>query len=99
MPMKARRASAPVGSAVASEPSDGMKECFQPPEDPAPARASSVGSVMEEPRRCTCSSRTVERTMASRSLIVLVAALLLVLAVAVFIVALGDYLFQPIPVQ
>jgi hypothetical protein len=54
---------------------------------------------MEEPRRCTCSSRTVERTMASRSLIVLVAALLLVLAVAVFIVALGDYLFQPIPVQ
>jgi len=37
-------------------------------------------------------------TMASRSLIVLVAALLLVLAIVVFITALGDYLFQPMPV-
>jgi hypothetical protein len=36
--------------------------------------------------------------MASRSLIVLVAALLLVLAIVVFITALGDYLFQPMPV-
>jgi|SoimicMinimDraft_13_1059741.scaffolds.fasta_scaffold355687_1 hypothetical protein len=35
--------------------------------------------------------------MAGRTLIVLVAALLL--AIVVFIVALGDYLFQPIPVQ
>jgi hypothetical protein len=33
--------------------------------------------------------------MASRSLIVLVAALLLVLAIVVFFVTLGDYLFQP----
>jgi len=40
----------------------------------------------------------VERTMASRTLIVLVAALLLVLAIVVFFVALGDYLFQPMPV-
>ena len=37
--------------------------------------------------------------MASRSLIVLVAALLLVLTIAVFFVALGDYLFQPMSVQ
>jgi hypothetical protein len=35
--------------------------------------------------------------MAGRTLIVIVAALLL--AIVVFIVALGDYLFQPIPVQ
>jgi hypothetical protein len=35
--------------------------------------------------------------MAGRTLIILVAALLL--AIVVFIVALGDYLFQPIPVQ
>jgi hypothetical protein len=35
--------------------------------------------------------------MAGRTLIVLVAALLL--AVVVFIVALGAYVFQPIPVQ
>ena len=33
--------------------------------------------------------------MASRSLILLVAALLLVLAIVVFITALGNYLFQP----
>jgi hypothetical protein len=37
--------------------------------------------------------------MASRSLIVLLAALLLVLAIVVFITALGDYLFQPVPVH
>ena len=37
--------------------------------------------------------------MDARSLIVLVGALLLLLAIVVFIVALGDYLFQPIPVQ
>jgi hypothetical protein len=37
--------------------------------------------------------------MADRSLVVLVAALLLVLAIVVFFVALGGYLFQPIPVQ
>jgi hypothetical protein len=36
--------------------------------------------------------------MASRSLI-LVAALLLVLAIVVFFVTLGDYLFQPMLVQ
>jgi hypothetical protein len=36
--------------------------------------------------------------MASRTLIVLVAGLLLVLAIVVFFVALGDYLFQPMPV-
>lgn len=35
--------------------------------------------------------------MADRSLIVLVAVLLL--AIVVFITVLGDYLFQPIPVQ
>jgi hypothetical protein len=35
--------------------------------------------------------------MAGRSLIVLVAVLLL--AIVVFMMALGDYLFQPIPVQ
>jgi hypothetical protein len=40
----------------------------------------------------------VERTLASRSLTVLVAALLLVLAIVVFFVALGDYQFQPMPV-
>jgi hypothetical protein len=37
--------------------------------------------------------------MASRTLIVLVAALLLVLAIMVFFVVLGDYLFQPMLVQ
>ena len=42
--------------------------------------------------------RIVERTMAYRSLILLVAALLLVLAIVVLITALGDYLFQPTPV-
>jgi hypothetical protein len=36
--------------------------------------------------------------MASRSLIVLLAALLPVLVIVVFIAALGDYLFQPVPV-
>jgi hypothetical protein len=36
--------------------------------------------------------------MASPSLTVLVGALLLVLAIVVFITALGDYLFQPTPV-
>jgi hypothetical protein len=36
--------------------------------------------------------------MADRSLIVLVAALLLV-AMVVFITVLGEYVFQPIPVQ
>ena len=36
--------------------------------------------------------------MASRSLVLLVATLLLVLAIVVFITALGDYLFQPTPV-
>jgi hypothetical protein len=44
-------------------------------------------------------SRIVERTMASRSLLVLVAALLLVLTIVVFFVVLGDYLFQPMLVQ
>ena len=37
--------------------------------------------------------------MASRSLVLLVAALLLVLTIVVFFVVLGDYLFQPMPVQ
>jgi hypothetical protein len=37
--------------------------------------------------------------MAFRSLTVLVAALLLVLAIVVFFVVLGDYLFQPMLVQ
>jgi hypothetical protein len=37
--------------------------------------------------------------MADRSVILIVAALLLVLAIVVFITALGDYLFQPILVQ
>jgi hypothetical protein len=37
--------------------------------------------------------------MADRSLIVLVAALLLILAIVVFFVALGDYLFQPMLVE
>jgi hypothetical protein len=37
-------------------------------------------------------------TMAYRSLTVLLAALLLVLAIVVFLTALGDYLFQPTPV-
>jgi hypothetical protein len=37
--------------------------------------------------------------MVDRSLIVIVAALLLVLAIMVFIVTLGDYLFQPMLVQ
>jgi len=36
--------------------------------------------------------------MASRSLVLLVAALLLVLAIVVLITALGDYLFQPMHV-
>ena len=36
--------------------------------------------------------------MAYRSLTVLLAALLLVLAIVVFITAVGDYLFQPMPV-
>jgi hypothetical protein len=36
--------------------------------------------------------------MAHRSLILLVAALLLVLAIVVLITALGDYLFQAMPV-
>jgi hypothetical protein len=38
-------------------------------------------------------------SMADRSVILIVAALLLVLAIAVFIVTLGDYLFQPMLVQ
>jgi hypothetical protein len=37
--------------------------------------------------------------MASRSLVLLVAALLLVLTIVVFFVVLGDYLFQPMLVQ
>jgi hypothetical protein len=37
--------------------------------------------------------------MASRSLVLLVATLLLVLAIVGFITALGDYLFQPMLVQ
>jgi hypothetical protein len=37
--------------------------------------------------------------MADRSVILIVAALLLVLAIVVFITALGDYLFQPMLVQ
>jgi hypothetical protein len=37
--------------------------------------------------------------MGSRSLIVLVAALLLVLTIVAFFVVLGDYLFQPMLVQ
>jgi hypothetical protein len=40
-----------------------------------------------------------DTSMAARSLIVLVAALLLVLAIVVFFVTLGDYLFQPMLVQ
>jgi len=36
--------------------------------------------------------------MAYRSLTVLLAALLMVLAIVVFITALADYLFQPMPV-
>jgi hypothetical protein len=37
--------------------------------------------------------------MADRSVILIVAALLLVLAIVVFVTALGDYLFQPMLVQ
>jgi hypothetical protein len=37
--------------------------------------------------------------MADRSVILIVAGLLLVLAIVVFFVALGDYLFQPMLVQ
>jgi hypothetical protein len=37
--------------------------------------------------------------MAYRSLVLVVAALLLVLAIVVFFVVLGDYLFQPMLVQ
>jgi hypothetical protein len=37
--------------------------------------------------------------MADRSVILIVAALLLVLAIVAFFVALGDYLFQPMLVQ
>jgi hypothetical protein len=37
--------------------------------------------------------------MADRCVILIVAALLLVLAIVVFITALGDYLFQPMSVQ
>jgi hypothetical protein len=37
--------------------------------------------------------------MASRSLVLLVAALLLVLTIVVLFVVLGDYLFQPMLVQ
>jgi hypothetical protein len=43
--------------------------------------------------------RARSTSMADRSLIVIVATLLLVLAIVVFIVALGDYLFQPMLVQ
>jgi hypothetical protein len=49
--------------------------------------------------RADPSSGTVERTMGSRSLIVLVAALLLVLTIVVFFAVLADYLFQPMLVQ
>jgi hypothetical protein len=45
------------------------------------------------------SSPVVDRTMADRSLTLVVAALLLVLAIVVFFVVLGDYLFQPMSVQ
>ena len=37
--------------------------------------------------------------MASRSLVLLIAALLLVLTIVVFFAVLGDYLFQPMLVQ
>jgi hypothetical protein len=37
--------------------------------------------------------------MANRNVILIVTALLLVLAIVVFITALGDYLFQPMLVQ
>jgi hypothetical protein len=50
-------------------------------------------------RQTSYHQRAGNTSMADRSLVVLVAALLLVLAIVVFFVALGDYLFQPMLVQ
>jgi TRAP-type C4-dicarboxylate transport system permease small subunit len=41
----------------------------------------------------------MDRTMADRSLTLIVAALLLVLTIVVFFVVLGEYLFEPMLVQ
>ena len=59
----------------------------------------SGGAPADQRRSPSCHQRGGNTSMDNRSLIVLVAALLLFLAIVVFIVALGDYLFQPIPVQ
>jgi hypothetical protein len=58
-----------------------------------------VFDIVKSAQQPRWAQRDEARQMADRSVILIVAALLLVLAIAVFIVTLGDYLFQPMLVQ